>query len=116
MEWSPHGTRVEEIELEAIYKKGRRSVDDFVEQTALANPHAALTYVAPKDEPRVFTRVTEELPKETKEIKPHPHGVELGCSCACSRRRRRAPCVPRSCRTSPACPRVWRTRSTRWRA
>ncbi|HEX5044960.1 MAG TPA: DNA topoisomerase VI subunit B [Candidatus Polarisedimenticolaceae bacterium] len=78
IEWGPsHGTRVE-IELEAIYKKGRRSVDDFVEQTALANPHAALTYVAPKDEPRVFTRVTGELPKETKEIKPHPHGVELG--------------------------------------
>jgi DNA topoisomerase-6 subunit B len=78
IEWDPkHGTRVE-IELEAVYKKGRRSVDDFVEQTALANPHAALTYLAPKDEPRVFERVTQDLPKETKEIKPHPHGVELG--------------------------------------
>ena len=40
-----HGTRVE-MELEATYKKGRRSVDDYVEQTALANPHAEITYHA----------------------------------------------------------------------
>ena len=32
-----HGTRVE-IEMEATYKKGRRSVDDYIEQTAVANP------------------------------------------------------------------------------
>src|SRR5512138_2122012 len=39
IEWDKdHGTRVE-IELEAVFKKGRRSVDDYVEQTALANPH-----------------------------------------------------------------------------
>ena len=43
-----HGTRVE-IELEAVYQKGRRSVDDYIEQTALANPHASIRYVTPKD-------------------------------------------------------------------
>jgi DNA topoisomerase-6 subunit B len=72
-----HGTRVE-IELEATYKKGRRSVDDYVEQTALANPHVTLRYVAPKEDVRVFERVARELPVESKEIKPHPYGVELG--------------------------------------
>jgi DNA topoisomerase-6 subunit B len=72
-----HGTRVE-IELEAVYKKGRRSVDDYVEQTALANPHVRLKYVAPKEEPRIYDRVTHELPVESKEIKPHPYGIELG--------------------------------------
>jgi len=41
-----HGTRVE-LEIEATYKKGRHSVDGFVEQTAMANPHASITYVAP---------------------------------------------------------------------
>jgi DNA topoisomerase-6 subunit B len=78
VEWDKaHGTRVE-IDLEAIYKKGRRSVDDYVEQTALANPHASIRFVTPQDEPRVYERVTRELPKESSEIKPHPHGVELG--------------------------------------
>jgi DNA topoisomerase-6 subunit B len=77
-EWEPaHGTRVE-IELEAVYKKGRRSVDDYIEQTALANPHVSIRYVRPKDEPLVYERVTELLPREAREIKPHPYGVELG--------------------------------------
>ena len=38
-EWDrPHGTRVE-IELEAVYKKGRRSVDGYIAQTALVVDH-----------------------------------------------------------------------------
>jgi DNA topoisomerase-6 subunit B len=78
VEWEhDHGTRVE-IELEAVYKKGRRSVDDYVEQTALANPHAEIRYVVPREEPKVYPRVSRELPVESKEIQPHPHGVELG--------------------------------------
>jgi len=77
-EWDKdHGTRVE-IELEGIYKKGRRSVDDYVEQTALANPHITLRYVAPKEDVKVFERVSSELPEPSKEIKPHPYGIELG--------------------------------------
>ena len=77
-EWDrPHGTRVE-IELEAIYKKGRRSVDDYVEQTALSNPHCQLLYSAPGSETITYERAIHELPEEAKEIKPHPYGVELG--------------------------------------
>ena len=78
VDWEPaHGTRVE-IELEAVHKKGRRSVDDYIEQTALANPHVQLRYAPPKDEPRLYERVTREQPREAIEIKPHPYGVELG--------------------------------------
>ncbi len=72
-----HGTRVE-IEMEATYKKGRRSVDDYVEQTALANPHAEIVYTPPKQEPVLYARAVNLLPDEPKEIKPHPYGVELG--------------------------------------
>ncbi len=78
IEWDTvRGTRVE-IALEASYQKGRRSVDDYVEQTALANPHATIHYVPPKGEPRSFEAVARELPEEPLEIKPHPYGVELG--------------------------------------
>ena len=72
-----HGTRVE-LEIEATYKKGRHSVDGYVEQTAIANPHARVSYVAPDGERHEYPRVANELPKAPLEIKPHPHGVELG--------------------------------------
>src|SRR5258706_1947151 len=72
-----HGTRVE-LEIEATYKKGRHSVDGFIEQTAMANPHAAITYVAPDGERHEYARVAQDLPKAPLEIKPHPHGVGLG--------------------------------------
>src|SRR5258705_12270628 len=71
------GTRVE-LEIEATYKKGRHSVDGYVEQTAIANPHASVTYIAPDGERHEYARVAQELPKAPLEIKPHPHGVELG--------------------------------------
>jgi DNA topoisomerase VI subunit B len=76
-----HGTRVE-IELEASYRKGQHSVDNYVMQISLANPHATLRYVPPvretDDEVVAYPRVTQELPPETAEIQPHPYGVELG--------------------------------------
>ena len=76
-----HGTRVE-IELEGSYRGGQHSVDAYIRQISLANPHARITFVPPKPEKygaeHVFDRVTEELPPETAEIEPHPYGVELG--------------------------------------
>jgi DNA topoisomerase-6 subunit B len=78
VEWpKEHGTRVE-IELVAAYRGGRTGVQEYLEQTVVANPHLALTYVNPKGERAEFPRVTSELPREAQEIKPHPHGVELG--------------------------------------
>ena len=72
-----HGTRVE-IELVAAYRGGRTGVQEYLEQTVVANPHLELTFVSPKGERLEFPRVTNELPREAQEIKPHPHGVELG--------------------------------------
>jgi DNA topoisomerase VI subunit B len=78
VEWaSDHGTRVE-IELVAAYRGGRTGVQEYLEQTVVANPHLALTFVSPKGERLEFPRVSSELPREAQEIKPHPHGVELG--------------------------------------
>jgi len=130
------GTSVS-IELEGLYRKGRGSVDEFLELTAIANPHARITFVPPsrvmaddqedlpfvnaakdavhadalnqdaahgglaasaagnpdisappgvdptlttieKDGVIFFPRGTDQLPPETKEIQPHPKGIELG--------------------------------------
>ena len=79
IEWidSEHGTRVT-IELEGKYQRGRGSVDEYLEQTAIANPHVSIHYTDPDDNKIDYARVAEELPPEPKEIKPHPYGVELG--------------------------------------
>jgi DNA topoisomerase-6 subunit B len=78
VEWSrDHGTRVE-MELQATYRGGRTGVQEYLEQTVVANPHLELEYRPPKGEPLLFPRVSNELPREAQEIKPHPHGVELG--------------------------------------
>ncbi len=71
------GTRVT-IELEAKYQRGRGSVDEYLEQTAIANPHVTLHYVDSDGGYHHYERSTETLPVEPKEIKPHPYGVELG--------------------------------------
>jgi DNA topoisomerase-6 subunit B len=71
------GTRVT-IELEGRYQRGRGSVDEYLEQTAIANPHVTIHYVDPEGNSTTFTRSTTELPREPQEIKPHPYGIELG--------------------------------------
>lgn len=79
IEWveQKSGTRVT-IELQAKYNRGRGSVDEYLEQTAIANPHVTLHYTDPDDNTRDYERSTEQLPPEPKEILPHPYGVELG--------------------------------------
>jgi DNA topoisomerase-6 subunit B len=86
-----HGTRVE-LEIVANWQQGQRFVNRYVEHTALANPHATLHYTRPVgaaqrsdqgagrpgNETLTFPRAADELPRETVEIRPHPHGVELG--------------------------------------
>ncbi|MCE5303432.1 MAG: DNA topoisomerase VI subunit B [Planctomycetaceae bacterium] len=72
-----HGTRVT-IELEAKYQRGRGSVDEYLEETAIANPHVTIHYRDPDGNEVEYPRVTNQLPPEPKEIKPHPYGVELG--------------------------------------
>ena len=72
------GTRVE-IEMTGLYKKGRHSIDAYLQQTAIANPHAEISYQAPReDDWLIWKRQAKVLPKEPIAIKPHPHGLELG--------------------------------------
>jgi DNA topoisomerase-6 subunit B len=78
LEWDRlHGTRVE-MEMEGHYQKGPHSIEVYLKQTAIANPHVTLRYEDPQGEQICFDRSVEELPTRPKEIKPHPHGIELG--------------------------------------
>lgn len=72
-----HGTRVE-VELEGRHQTGPHSVEAYLKQTAIANPHVTLAYNGPHGEVLRFERSIEELTRQPTEIKPHPYGVELG--------------------------------------
>ena len=99
------GTRVS-IEMEAKFFRGKGSVETYLEQTAISNPHCEITFIPPdkaNENPDlaesteeletdaqgivrttefsdriVYPRTVNQLPPETEEIKPHPYGVELG--------------------------------------
>ncbi|MBI5209377.1 MAG: DNA topoisomerase VI subunit B [Elusimicrobia bacterium] len=78
IDWENHrGTQVT-IELEGRYQKGRASVDEYIELTAIANPHVKLHYHAPDGDVKVYSRIYDELPAPPREIKPHPYGIEFG--------------------------------------
>jgi len=78
IDWEPpRGTQVT-LEIEGRYQKGRASVDEYLEQTAIANPHVNLVYRTPEGETREYPRTIHELPPQPREIKPHPYGIEFG--------------------------------------
>jgi DNA topoisomerase VI subunit B len=78
IDWEPErGTQVT-LEIEGRYQKGRASVDEYLEQTAIANPHVRLVYHTPEGETREYPRTIHELPPQPREIKPHPYGIEFG--------------------------------------
>lgn len=69
-----HGVKVE-VEIHGRY---RRTVDDYLKQTSISNPFAKINYFAPDGRKIIFPRSINELPKEPKRMKPHPHGMEFG--------------------------------------
>ena len=72
-----HGTSIE-MEIEAQYTRGHHSVRNYLKHTAIMNPYARLVLNEPDGNTIEYPRVSNNLPPMPKEIKPHPHGVELG--------------------------------------
>jgi DNA topoisomerase-6 subunit B len=73
-----HGVRVE-LEVEGRYvDKIAQSIPEYLRQTAIVNPFANIYFKGPNGTSFTYKRRVEELPRQPKEIKPHPHGVELG--------------------------------------
>ena len=71
------GTRIA-VSMVGRYQRGAQSVFEYIRSTAIVNPHARLVLKEPDGTTTIFERATDILPAPTKEIKPHPEGVELG--------------------------------------
>lgn len=72
-----HGTRIE-VNVKGRYITGKQSILEYLRATAIVNPHVQITFKDPLGGVITLPRVSEELPKETVESKPHPEGIELG--------------------------------------
>jgi DNA topoisomerase-6 subunit B len=77
-EWKKdHGTKIE-LDIEANYQGGQQSIDEYLKETAITNPHATIIYTNPKAQQIIFPRAVEKMPQQPQEIQPHPYGVEIG--------------------------------------
>ena len=77
-----HGIRIE-TRMKAKYQRGKQSVHQYLKMTSIVNPHASIDFIAYDEDGTVldeasWPRVTDELPRPGKDIKPHPHGLEIG--------------------------------------
>ncbi len=77
-----HGVRIE-ARMKAKYQRGKQSVYQYLKMASIVNPHASISFKVIDEDGTVidesnWPRVTETLPRPVKEIKPHPHGLEIG--------------------------------------
>ncbi|NYZ77057.1 DNA topoisomerase VI subunit B [Candidatus Micrarchaeota archaeon] len=70
-----HGLTVISQYKDVKYEKSNKSPFEYIRRTALANPHAAITFKDPFGELSVFPRSIESNPARPLEIKPHPLGI-----------------------------------------
>lgn len=73
----PHGTSIQ-YTIKGRYITGKQSVYEYLRDTAIVNPHAQITFRDPDGKVYVFERATDIMPAKSKEIKPHPEGMEIG--------------------------------------
>ena len=73
----PHGTSFQ-INVKGKYIGGKQSIFEYLKGVAIVNPHVKITFIPPEGNTIVFERASETVPPPTKEVKPHPEGVELG--------------------------------------
>jgi len=69
------GTEVVAELKEVEYNRGRYSVLEYLRRTAIANPHATITFVDPEGKMHTFERSSFEPIKIGLEAKPHPYGI-----------------------------------------
>jgi len=63
--------------LEGNYIRAMPKVVNYLEQTAMVNPYAEISFIDPKGRLYRFDRVTTDMPTPPKETLPHPQGCDV---------------------------------------
>ncbi len=79
IDWNrPHGTSVEFLIDGRIQLNGEAGLLNYINGTALVNPHLTLHYQLPEAEPQTIERVSTVIPEIPEPTEPHPHTMKLG--------------------------------------
>ncbi|MCX8158219.1 MAG: DNA topoisomerase VI subunit B [Candidatus Diapherotrites archaeon] len=62
---------------EIKYQRSDQGPLEYLRRTAIANPHAKITFTEPDGTVTVFERSSHEIPKRPQPIKPHPKGATV---------------------------------------
>lgn len=71
-----HGTRVSLV-IEGDWWHSKHRVYEYIRRTAIAAPYANITFIDPNGNVVIYRRTISKLPKQPREVKPHPHGVDI---------------------------------------
>ncbi len=71
-----HGALIE-FSTEADYTRAMSKILEYLMETAIVAPYAAITYVDPRGRLYRFDRATVQMPKPPQETLPHPYGVDV---------------------------------------
>ncbi|MBI5159274.1 DNA topoisomerase VI subunit B [Candidatus Micrarchaeota archaeon] len=69
-----HGLVVEAEFAEVKYDRSEYSPFEYLKRSALANPHAQITFIDPSEK-LFFPRASDVIPKRPSEVQPHPLGI-----------------------------------------
>jgi DNA topoisomerase-6 subunit B len=72
-----HGTSVQAKFKGVLYRDSDQGALEYLRRTAIANPHAQLSFRDPMGQKFVFKRTHNVLPERPVEIKPHPKGTTV---------------------------------------
>jgi DNA topoisomerase-6 subunit B len=70
-----HGLTVIAEFKEVKHEKSNKGIFEYLRRTALANPHAVITFIDPLNERMILPRSVEVIPLKPAEIQPHPLGI-----------------------------------------
>lgn len=71
-----HGTLVK-VAIEGDWGRARQKVLEYIRRTAIVTPYANITFKTPDNEVYMYPRAAKTLPPPPREIKPHPHGIDI---------------------------------------
>ncbi len=71
-----HGTRVS-VTVLGDWGKAKHRIYEYLRRTAIVAPYADIVFIDPDGNVTHYPRVIDEVPPGPKEVKPHPHGVDI---------------------------------------
>jgi len=71
-----HGTVVK-VAIEGDWGRSKPKIYEYLKRTAIIAPYATIVFKDPDGNIIYFKRSTTLMPKPPKEVKPHPHGIDI---------------------------------------